>query len=261
MNKLKVFVESRMFQIFILVVILGNAVLFGLQTSHGLMAQYGSLLNALDRLCLMVFVVELALKIVVYNRNFCKDGWNLFDSAIVAISFMPDMGMLSSARIFRVLRVFKLISGIRHLRVILEAILRAIPGIMWAGVLLGLIYYVYAILGTNFFGQAFPQWFGTLGESTYTLFQVMTLESWSMGIARPVVEKFPCAWIFFVSYILFTAFIVMNVVVGIVLNSISESFQQDSGAKKVDSLEEEWKKLKAQMEVVDGLLKDARSGK
>lgn len=256
-DKLERLVGSCGFQSAILGVIVFNALLFGLQTSPRLVACCGGLLNRLDQACLVVFVIELVLKLVVYNRRFCRDAWNIFDFLIVAVSFVPDMGMFSSVRIFRVLRVFKLISGVHHMRVILAAILKSIPGIAWAGSLLLLIYYVYGILATNLFGNAFPDWFGSLGKSTYSLFQIMTLESWSMGIARPVIAVFPFAWIFFVSYILITTFIVLNIVVGIVLNSIGDSFKDMASDKKPsdgESLEQELKRLREQLEVVERLV-------
>lgn len=268
---LRELVENRLFRGFVLAVILFNSVLFGLQTSQTVMAQCGQLLGVLDQACLAVFVVELVLKLIVYNKRFPCDPWNIFDFLVVAVSFVPDMGMLSSARILRVLRVFKLISGVRPLRVILSAVIRSIPGVMWASVILLLIYYVYGIIGTNLFGKTHPQWFGTLGGSVYSLFQIMTLESWSMGIARPVIEVHPYAWIYFVSYILFSSFVVMNIVVGIVLTSISDSVKkEDETDGSLDSVRSEFEKLKKQMEQFEKALgcmsdqkekKTARAGK
>ena len=263
-NLLQRIVEYRLFKWVILAVILFNSVLFGLQTSREFMRNWGTTLLKLDQICLGVFVAEIVLKLVAYGRRFPRDPWNVFDFLIVAVSFVPDMGMFSSLRLFRVLRVFKLISGVRHMRVILSAIVRAIPGVTWASMLLGLIYYVYGIIATNLYGEAFPDWFGDLGKSCYSLFQIMTLESWSMGIARPVINEFPHAWIFFVSYILFSSFIVLNIVVGIVLNSISESEKNEpkdkrSEAPSRDELYEEITKLKSQLKTVEGLLDKERT--
>lgn len=246
------FVECRPFQWAILGVIFFNSILFGLQTSHRLMQDCGAVLQLLDKGCLWIFVAELLLKILAYGMRFPRDPWNVFDFLIVVVSFAPDMGMFSSLRLFRVLRVFKLVSGMRHMRIIITAILRSLPGVSWAGMLLLLVYYVYGIIGTNLFGAAFPDWFGNLGKSVYSLFQVMTLESWSMGIARPVIAQFPYAWVYFVTYILLSSFIVMNIVVGIVLNSISDSFKKED----VDDVSDrdalaELEKLKRQMEVVE----------
>lgn len=253
LNRIRKIVECRPFQWAILGVILFNSILFGLQTSQSMMQKCGTTMQHLDQLCLWIFVGELALKMLAYGVRFLRDPWNVFDFLIVAVSFAPDMGMFSSLRLFRVLRVFKLVSGMRHMRIIISAILRSLPGVSWAGMLLLLVYYVYGIIGTNIFGAAFPDWFGNLGKSVYSLFQVMTLESWSMGIARPVIAQFPYAWVYFVTYILLSSFIVMNIVVGIVLNSIGDSFKKEDGDVAVpagDALAE-LEKLKKQLEIVE----------
>lgn len=254
MRKIRQLVESKWFQFSVLGIICLNAIVFGIQTSAWARVQCGKWLNVVDIVCLGVFTVELVLKIIVYNRRFCKDPWNVFDFIVVAVSFVPDCGMFSSIRLFRILRIFKLISGIRHMRIILGAIVKSVRGIMWTGSLLLLIYYVYGILGTHLFGVRFEDWFGSLGKSIYSLFQIMTLESWSMGIARPVIAVYPYAWIYFVSYILMSSFLVMNVVVGIVLNSISECCQASESETKKSSLQEELSKLKEQIAAVEAAL-------
>lgn len=251
---LRKFVECRSFQWTILAVILFNSMLFGLQTSHEIMQSHSEALQRLDQICLGIFVVELGLKIAAYGARFPRDPWNLFDFLIVAVSFAPDMGMFSSVRLFRVLRVFKLVSGMRHMRIIISAIARSLPGVTWAGMLLLLVYYVYGIIGTNLFGAAFPAWFGSLGKSVYSLFQIMTLESWSMGIARPVIAQFPHAWMFFVSYILVSSFVVMNIVVGIVLNSIGDCTKKEDEHERVDSdaeLSLAFESLRRQLDAVE----------
>lgn len=253
MKRLEHIIDSRWFQFGILAVICANAAVLGLQTSPMIAAACNGWLERIDKWCIVVFTVEIALKLVVYRWRFWCSAWNLFDFAVVAVSLVPDMGMFSLARLFRVLRVFRLVSGVRHLRIILSAILKSIPGVSWAGLLLLLVYYVYGIIGTNLFGAVFPDWFGTLGKSVYSLFQVMTLESWSMGIARPVMAAFPYAWVFFVTYILISSFIVMNIVVGIVLNSIGDCFKNEASDDAVTTEDAiaELEKLKRQVEVVE----------
>lgn len=248
MKLLRGIVENRFFQGVILADIVFNSVISGLQTSQLAMAKCGRLLGVLDQVCLAIFVIELVLKLIVYNWRFPRDAWNIFDFLVVAVSFVPDMGMLSSARILRVLRVFKLISGVKQMRVVLSAITKAIRGIMWSAILLLFFYYVYGIIGTVLFGKVFPDWFGSLGASVYSLFQIMTIESWSMGIARPVIAVFPFAWIYFVRYILIASFVVMN----IVLNSINESLSEDGESANDDmaSMESEFEKLKQQVQAV-----------
>ena len=253
MNRLRKFLDSRWFQFGILAVICANAAVLGLQTSPAIDGACGGWLERIDKWCIVVFTVEIALKLVAYRLRFWCNAWNLFDFFVVAVSLVPDMGMFSLVRLFRVLRVFRIVSGVKHLRIILSAILKSIPGVSWAGFLLLLVYYVYGIIGTNLFGETFPDWFGTLGKSVYSLFQVMTLESWSMGIARPVMAAFPYAWVFFVTYILFSSFIVMNIVVGIVLNSIGDCFKNEDGdgAGAAEDAFAELEKLKRQMDVVE----------
>lgn len=254
MKKLKQLVESGGFQIAIIVVICLNALVFGFQTAPSVRACCGRWLSKIDDLCLAVFTIELAIKMVAYNRRFFRDPWNVFDFTVVAVSFVPDCGFFSSIRLFRVLRIFKLISGVRHMRIILGAIVKSVKGILWTGSLLVLIYYVYGILGTHLFGARFEDWFGSLGKSVYSLFQIMTLESWSMGIARPVIAVYPYAWIYFVSYILMTSFLVMNIIVGIVLTSITECCRAEESVAKKSSLQEELSKLKEQIAAVEAAL-------
>lgn len=234
MKKLKSFVESTPFQNAILIVILINSVIMGLQTSERIVSAIGPVLTVLDNICLGIFIAELLLKIVTYGLKFFVDGWNWFDLIVVVCSLISGLSFLKVLRVFRIFRVFRtfkalkgirafrLVSRLDKLRLVFEAIRKSIPGISWSGALLLLIYYIFALIGTTLFGVNFPDWFGSIGKSLYTLFQVMTLESWSMGISRPVMDVFPWAWVYFVPFVLISSFVIMNVVVGIVVNSISE---------------------------------------
>ena len=233
MKKIKAFVDSQAFQNVILAIIVINSILMGVATSGAVMASpAGPIITIVDYVCLGVFVVELILKMIAYNKDFLKEGWNIFDLFIVVISLIPNMQFFSALRTLRVLRVLRtlkslrvlrMVSGFKKLRIIATSILDSIPGILWTGLLLLIDFYVFAILGTTMFGPAFPDWFGDIGKSFYTLFQILTLESWSMGISRPVMEVFSWAWLYFVPFVISSAFIVMNVVVGIVVNAISET--------------------------------------
>lgn len=230
MEKVKKFVEGNLFQNFILVIIVLNAVIMGFMTVQSLPVVLRRTLTILDTACLCIFIVELLMKVAVYRFHFFRSGWNLFDLVIVLLSLFSEFSFFSVFRIFRIFRVlrslkalksfraFRLVSDLRNLRIIVEAVGRSIPGIFWSGMLLLLVYYIFAIMGTTLFGLQFPDWFGTMGKSFYTLFQVMTLESWSMGISRPVMEVFSWAWLYFVPFVLCTSFLIMNVVVGIVVN-------------------------------------------
>lgn len=273
MKKLKAFVESTLFERFILVVIVVNCIIMGIQTSASIMNSYGDVFNTIDKICLYIFIVELLLKILVYHKDFIKSGWNIFDTIIVVLSLLSDLSCISTLRVFRVFRVFRslkalkslrglrLISGIEKLQVIVVAIINSIPSILCTGGLLTLIFYIFSIMGVSLFGESFPEWFGNIGRAMYTLFQVMTLESWSMGISRPVMEVYPMAWMYFVPFVLISSFIVMNVVVGIVVNAISDVAQnnkiEEIKEKNVDkSVEKEIQAIKAHLLNIESLMQN-----
>ena len=217
---LREIVESKAFRYVITGLIIFNGIILGLATSQSLMASYGTIINTLDMLIVAIFTVEIVMRIRVYKGAFFKDPWSLFDFFVVAISLIPVSEGLSILRALRVLRLFRLLTIVPQMRIIIGALVAVIPGIASVAMVLLLFFYVFAIMATTLFGESFPQWFGTLGESMYTLFQIMTLESWSMGIARPVMEAYPYAWIYFVIYILIVTFIMVNLFIGIIVDAI-----------------------------------------
>lgn len=235
---MKNLVESSTFQHFITGLILFNGFVLGLATSKSVMASYGGVIEFLDALVVAIFTIEIIMRIYVYRVRFFKDAWSLFDFAVVAISLVPASGDLSILRALRVLRLFRLLTVVPQMRVIIAALLGVIPGIASVSMVLLLFFYIFAIMATSIFGEAFPQWFGTLGESMYTLFQIMTLESWSMGIARPVMEAFPYAWIFFVIYILIVTFIMVNLFIGLIVDAIFTIKGGENAEQKSDADEQ-----------------------
>lgn len=225
-------VESPPVRNFIVAVIIINAVALGLETSAFMQRNFGGVLVALEALVLTIFVVEIGLKLFAFGGRFFKSGWNLFDFTIVGISLLPGTGPLAILRSLRILRVLRLLSSIKRLRMIIESLLAAIPSIGWIIVLLVMVFYIFAVMGTHLFGATFPDWFGNVGASMYTLFQVMTLESWSMGIARPVMQEFPHAYLYFVPFILISAFTILNVFIGIIVNTMQAlQSEQESAAR------------------------------
>jgi len=213
-------VESARVQWIVVALIVINAITLGLETSGSVLAMAGHWLLAIDGVILAVFVVEIALKLYAYRWRFFTSGWNAFDFLIVSIALLPASGPLAILRALRILRVLRLVSMVPSLRFVVESLLRAIPGITSIAVLMLLIFYVFAVMATGLFGDAYPAWFGSLGASMYSLFQVMTLESWSMGIVRPVMETHPLAWLFFVPFILITTFTVLNLFIAIIVNTM-----------------------------------------
>jgi voltage-gated sodium channel len=227
-------VESRWVQNAIIALIVFNAIILGLETSDTAMAHVGGLLQLLDRIVLAVFVVEIAVKLYAWDLRFFRSAWNVFDFSIVAIALIPASGPFAILRALRILRVLRLLTRIQRLRHIIETLLRAIPSIGWIAFLLLMVFYIFGVMGTQLFGDAFPKFFGTLGRTMYTLFQVMTLESWSMAVARPVIEQFPFAWIYFVTFILITAFTVLNLFIGIIVNTMQEGYHESEQQSRED---------------------------
>lgn len=236
------FIESDRTVSFIIVLILINAVTLGLETNAGLMERYGSFLVWLDTTILVVFTLELLLKLYAYRLDFFRSGWNLFDLVIVVIAWVPASGPFAVLRALRVLRVLRLLSVVPQMRRVISAIGHSIPGMLSVIGVLSILFYVSAVLTTKLFGQhPDPQlhaWFGSIGSSAYTLFQVMTLESWSMGIVRPVMVHYPWAWIFFVPFIIITSFAVLNLFIGIIVDAM-QMVQQENRADETAEAESE----------------------
>jgi len=228
-------VESRPVQNFIIVLICFNAITLGLETFDVIQRHAGTALLITERVVLTIFVIEIALKLFAFDYRFFKEGWNVFDFFIVAISLMPDTGPFSVLRALRILRVLRLVAKVGRLRMIVESLLKAIPSIGWIAFLLGLVFYIFGVMGTKLFGESFPEDFGHLGLTLFSLFQVMTLESWSEAIARPVMDEHAGAWLFFVSFILVSAFTVLNLFIGIIVNSMQSLHWEEEEEKRAAS--------------------------
>lgn len=261
LSKITSLVESNSFKNFIIWLIVINGVILGIATSKPIMSEYGSLVNLLDNIIVAIFTVEIILRIYVHRLSFFKDPWSLFDFFVVAISLIPANEGLSILRALRVLRLFRLLTVVPQMRIIIAALIKVIPGIGSISMVVLLFFYVFSIMATNLFAEAFPVWFGDLGKSMYTLFQVMTLESWSMGISRPVMDVFPYAWIFFILFILIVTFIMINLFVGIIVDAIftiKEENKEENAQNKeevtIETLQNEVSELKLLIQKIDSKL-------
>lgn len=225
-------VEADRTQHIITALIVVNAITLGLETSERAMAAAGDVLLVADRVILSIFVLEILAKMLVYGWRFVKDPWNIFDTLVVGVALVPATGNLSVLRALRILRVMRLVSVVPSMRRVVGALLSAIPGMGSIVALLGLVFYVFSVMATKLYGEAFPEWFGSIGASAYTLFQIMTLESWSMAIVRPVMERHELAWLFFVPFILLTSFTVLNLFIAIIVNAMQSQHDSDAQAER-----------------------------
>jgi voltage-gated sodium channel len=259
-TRLRNFVESRGFTFAVTIVIAINAVTLGLETWPLAMQTAGPLLLALDRLALWFFTVEIGLKLWLYRGRFFRDAWSIFDFVIVAIAWLPAAGPLSVLRALRIVRALRLLTIVPQMRTVIGALFRALPGMGSVIAVLGLVFYVAAVMATKLFGADFPDWFGSIGGSMYSLFQIMTLESWSMGIVRPVMEQYPYAWLFFVPFIIVTSFAVLNLFIALIVNSMQSMQMETNENVRAEALaaHDEREALSRQIEALTDEIRQVR---
>ena len=265
-QRIRRLVDNSIFQKAIMTLIVINAVTLGFETSPTVMGLVGPALLIFDQVVITIFCVEIVLRIYAHGPAFFRDPWGVFDFIVVAITLMPSNDSLSVLRTLRVLRVLRLVSAVPRLRRIVAALLHAVPGVGSIGALLLLVFYVFAVITTKLFGSAFPDWFGTIGESMFTLFQIMTLESWSMGVVRPVMDVYSWAWIVFVAFIVLSSFTVLNLFIAIIIDSMQtlhdtekdETVSEMSDVVHGEHLDRaaEFRELKREMEEIKALLRE-----
>ena len=253
-------VESRGFTLAVTIVIAVNAVTLGLETWPLAMQVAGPLLLAVDTLALWFFTAEIGLKLWLYRGRFFRDAWNVFDFLIVAVAWVPASGPLSVLRALRIVRALRLLSVVPQMRTVIGALFQALPGMGSVIAVLALVFYVAAVMATKLFGANFPDWFGSVGASMYSLFQIMTLESWSMGIVRPVMEQHPYAWLFFVPFIIVTSFAVLNLFIALIVNSMQSMQSETTDHVRAEALaaHDEREALSRQVEALTAEIRQMR---
>ena len=259
-QRLFLITESNAFQRFIIVLIAVNAIILGFETSDEVMAQVGRWLILADQIILSVFVIELLMRFGARGVAMLKDPWSVFDIVVVSIALVPATDTFEVLRALRVLRVLRLASAVPRMRRVVEALLHSLPGLGAVVAILGLLFYVAGVMATQLFGDTFPQWFGSLARSLYSLFQIMTLESWSMGIVRPVMKQHPYAWAFFVPFILLATFTMLNLFIAVVVNAMQNRYHAEEAAhaeaahQEREQLLDEVRGLRAQVATLSQLL-------
>jgi voltage-gated sodium channel len=227
-GKVRTFVELAVVRNTISGIIIFNAITLGLTTSEVVIARTGFILNLVDNVVLTIFVLELTLKFFAYRLGFFRNAWNIFDLCVVSVGLLPQTDSLSAVRGLRVIRAMRRLSVVPQMRAVVQALLDALPGMFAVTIMISIVFYVFVVMETIMYGGSFDVWFGTLGRSLYSLFQIMTLESWSMGIVRPVMEIYPGARAFFVPFIVITAFSVLNLFIGLLVNTLQTAVEDDT---------------------------------
>lgn len=259
-RKIEAFVNSPTIQHFIVFLIVLNAILLGLETDAEIVQSIGAELTFIDHAILLIFTLEIVLLMASRGWRYFLDPWCVFDFLVVSISLVPATESLSVLRSLRVLRVLRLINKVESMKRVVSGLLSSLPGLGSVFGLILIIFYVAGVIATNEFGKAFPDYFGNLSSTFFTLFQVMTLESWSDGVARPVMEKFPYAWVFFVLFILVATFIVVNLFIAVIVDSLTSSPKENVGMsdhQHPTDLEQEVRAMRQEIGELKELLKAA----
>lgn len=246
-------------------VIILNAAVLGILTDRTLSVEQVFFLEAVDKACLVIFTIELIAKLLVYRRNFWLENWNIFDFVIVLSSIIFISSNISVIRAFRIFRLLKALAEFPELQILVSSMLKAIPSMSWALLLLFIIFYIFGVFGSTLYGETFPELFGNIGGSIFTLFQVMTFESWATAVARPIMEMHPYAWVYFLVFILLTSITLLNVMVGIVVEAvgtISEAVkreqnvaEEENTSSDVCAADEVEKEIRKHLEQIEELLK------
>lgn len=233
-ERAKKIVESRPFRSFVIAVILGAGVLAGVETNAVLVARHAGLLRSLDAAVLCIFVMEVALKLIACGpRDYFRDRWNVFDFTIVGLCLLPVSGPFAGVlRLVRTLRLLRLVSALPKLQLLVGALIKSLGSMGYVGLLLGLIFYIYAVTGVHLFGQASPGHFGNLSAALLSLFQMITLDDWrTMYDGAHKTAPF-AATLYFVSFILLGTMIMLNLFIGIVMNSMAEMHEELEAQKR-----------------------------
>ncbi len=232
--------DSSRFQAFIMGVIVANAVTLGLGT-YDFDAEVHSVLTTLDDVFLGIFVVELAIRITAFGsrpQDFFRDGWNVFDFVVIGLAFLPGLrDNVTLLRLARLLRVVRLVSVMPDLRILIRAMTRSIAPITSLALLTVLLMYVYGMVGWILFSEEDPEQWGNIGEAILSLFQILTLENWPQYMETGQAIH-PASWIFFVSYVLIASFLVINILIAIIINSMDEVHEAER-ARERGELDEE----------------------
>jgi voltage-gated sodium channel len=241
-NRCRRLVADARFQQTIVGLIVINALVMGLETWPALAARWSQTFSLVNGVVQGLFVAEIVVRVLAHGKRpleFFRNGWNIFDFSVVALSLLPAAGPLANiARLARVLRVGRLISGVPELRLIIETMLRSIPSMAHIVLLVTLLIYVYGVIGHHLFSKVDPEHWGTLGRAAQTLFVVITLEGW-VELMSASVEATPWAWLYYVTFIVIAVFVVINLFIAVVLNNLekvrSEMADTEAGATMLAS--------------------------
>ncbi|MBP9877317.1 MAG: ion transporter [Alphaproteobacteria bacterium] len=229
-DSLRKIIVTKVWDYSVIVLILINTIVLGMETYPALMESHGVLLKQIDQMILYLFVIEISCRLIVYRSEFFTQPWSFFDFLVVSIALVPSQDAFSALRAARALRVLRMISIFPKLRGVIEGLIKAVPGICAIGAVMAIIICVFGLMASKLYGADYPDWFGNLHLSVFSLFQIMTLEGWP-DIVRTVMEEKPFAWIFFVIYILIATFSILNLFIAVVVEAMQRNHEVEEDAE------------------------------
>ncbi|MBE0401989.1 MULTISPECIES: ion transporter [Halomonas] len=255
--------SNKFFETFVIAIIVISALVIGART-YDEVSRFEQWLGVLDMAVTVFFLVEILIRMAAEPRlrDFFKKGWNIFDFLIVTASLIPmdESEMVLLARLLRIFRVLRLVSMIPELQMLLSALIKSIPRMGYVALLMFIIFYIYAAIGSFLFHTVDEQLWGNIALAMLTLFQVATFESWATAVLYPTMEHFPYAWIYFLTFIFLNAFIFLNMMIGIVLDVMQKESAQmalDSGEgeeAEIQGLRSDVRELRAQLDRMESAL-------
>ncbi len=213
-------VKGFSFDMFIMAVILADAVVLGLLTSPTMEFYFNNGLFLLDRVFMGIFMAEMFLKIIALKKNFFKSGWNVFDLVIVVMSSLPFMSAFIVLRTFRLFRLLKYVNRFSKMNNLVRVFLELLPLFVSSLAIFSVFFYVFAIIAVSLYGDTFIA-FGNLGAAMFTLLQMFTLDGWASSIARPVMVIYPESWVFFGSVMLFSFLLITSFLVSAIVQVLA----------------------------------------
>lgn len=220
--------SNKAFELFVVFVIIFSALIIGVKT-YQLPEGFLRAMSILDWGVTLFFLTEITIRFLgeERKRDFFKSGWNIFDTLIVTISLIPveDSEMAVVGRLIRIFRVLRMVSIIPELRILMNSLIKALPQLGYVLILMFIIFYIYAAIGSTFFQAINPVLWGDIAVSLLTLFRVMTFEDWT-DVMYETMAVYPLSWMYYLSFIFFTAFAFLNMVIGIVVNVMNEEHER-----------------------------------
>ncbi len=227
-QKFNKFRSNKLFEMFVIFIIIFSALVIGAKT-YDISPATLRFVHFLDWLITFIFLTEIIIRFIgeKHKKNFFKQGWNIFDTLIVIVSLIPieDSELAIVGRLIRIFRVLRMVSIIPELKMLLNSFLIALPQLAYIVALMFIIFYIYAAVGSTFFAHINPVLWGDIAISMLTLFRVMTFEDWT-DVQYETMEVYPFSWIYYLSFIFFTAFAFLNMVIGVVVNVLNEEHEK-----------------------------------